>query len=123
MRTHQIRPLEFVPDRNQRRVLRKNSEIELAMGPLCVSEERIELLHRFLSARYPEKNSCGRDYYAGFFLNSMTDTLEFRYFCNGRLIGVGIVDCGATWLNAVYFFSIPISAHLSPGNFQYPDPY
>ncbi|MEJ2689103.1 MAG: arginyltransferase [Deltaproteobacteria bacterium] len=94
-----IRPMEFV-------------------GPLCVSEERIALLQRFLVSRYPEKNSCARDYYAGFFLNSMTDTLEFRYSQGGRLIGVGIVDCGATWFNAVYFYFDPDFSHLSPGTFN-----
>ncbi len=113
-----IRPAEFIPNRNQRRVLEKNRETELEVGPLGVSEARIELLQRFLTSRYPEKNSCGRDYYAGFFLNSMTDTLEFRYSRRGRLIGVGIVDCGTTWLNAVYFYFDPDFSHLSPGTFN-----
>ena len=113
-----IRPAEFVPNRNQRRVLRKNCHTKIEVGPLCVSEERIELLNRFLTVRYPEKNSCARDYYAGFFLNSMTDTLEFRYSYRGRLTGVGIVDCGATWLNAVYFYFDPEFSHLSPGTFN-----
>lgn len=113
-----IRPRKFVPSRNQRRVQRKNSDTELEIGPLCVSEERLALLNRFLAVRYPAKNSCARDYYAGFFLNSMTDTLEFRYSHRGRLIGVGIVDCGASWLNAVYFFFDPEFSHLSPGTFN-----
>lgn len=113
-----LRPREFVPNRNQTRVLRKNSDTVVEIGPLAVSEERIELLNRFLTARYPEKNSCGREYYAGFFLNSMTDTLEFRYFWQGKPIGVGIVDCGATWLNAVYFYFDPDFANLSPGTFN-----
>ena len=114
-----IHPGDVILNRNQRRVLQKNRDTTtIDVGPLCVDEERIALLDRFLTTRYPEKNSRARDYYAGFFLNSMTDTLEFRYSHKGRLIGVGIVDCGASWLNAVYFYFDPDFSHLSPGTFN-----
>jgi len=113
-----LHPAEFEANRNQKRVWKKNADVRIEVGPLTFSEEKIGLLDRFLAARYPENRSCGRDYYAGFFLNCMTETVEFRYLLGGQLIGLSVVDCGATWLNAVYFYFDPEFEARSPGTFN-----
>lgn len=113
-----LKPAEFQPNRNQKRVLKKNADLVVEAGQLTVSEEKIALLNRFLATRYPEKNSCAREYYAGFFLNAMTETMEFRYILDGHLMGLAVVDWGAEWINAVYFYFDPDFSKRSPGTFN-----
>ncbi len=110
-----LRPVEFRPNRNQRRVMRANQDLTVTVGPLTVTDEKIDLCDRFLRSRYPDKNASGRAYYAGFFLNNITTTFEVCYRLGDRLVGVGIVDAGDDWLNAVYHYFDPRFARRSPG--------
>lgn len=110
-----IEPDEFRPNRNQRRVAARNRDIEMRIGAISVTDEKIEILGRFLETRYPGRDSDGRDYYAGFFLNRMTTTMEIEYRVCGRLMGVAIVDVGDDWLNGVYHYFDPDFAGRSPG--------
>ncbi|MEW6426515.1 MAG: arginyltransferase [Thermodesulfobacteriota bacterium] len=106
---------EFRPNRNQRRVAARNAGVAMTAGPLEVTDEKIDLLDRFLAARYPGRGSDGREYYAGFFLNRMTATFEIEYRIGDRLMGVAIVDVGDDWLNGVYHYFDPDLAGRSPG--------
>ncbi len=111
-------PKTFRPNRNQRRVLKKNSDVDLKIAPLSMSTENLDLCERFLQSRYPHKNNTAKGYYSGFFLNTITSTFEFHYRIQGRLIGNGIVDIGDNWMNAVYFFFDEDEAWRSPGTYN-----
>ncbi len=113
-----LHPKTFRPNRNQKRVLKKNSDVEIELGPVRPSEENLNLCESFLQSRYPHKNNTAKGYYSGFFLNTITSTLEFRYRIQGRLIGNGIVDIGENWMNAVYFFFDETEARRSPGTYN-----
>lgn len=113
-----LHPKTFRPNRNQKRVLKKNSDVEIELGPVRPSEENLNLCENFLQSRYPHKNNTARGYYSGFFLNTITSTFEFRYRIQGRLIGNGIVDIGENWMNAVYFFFDEAEARRSPGTYN-----
>ncbi len=113
-----LHPKTFQANRNQRRVLNKNSDVDLEIGPLRPSAENLDLCEKFLQSRYPHKNNTAKSYYSGFFLNTITSTFEFRYRIQGRLIGTGIVDIGDNWMNAVYFFFDENEAKRSPGTYN-----
>jgi leucyl-tRNA---protein transferase len=113
-----LHPRTFRPNRNQRRVLKKNSDVELDIGLLRPSAENLDLCEKFLQSRYPHKNNTAKGYYSGFFLNAITSTFEFRYRIQGRLIGNGIVDIGENWMNAVYFFFDENEARRSLGTYN-----
>jgi arginine-tRNA-protein transferase len=100
-------PRHFAPNRSQRRTLRRNQDVEIEAGPLAPAPEKIALLQKFFSRRFPNRHNSAADYYAGFFLNSSNFSLEIKYLLNGILLGSSIVDVGASWLNAVYFFFDP----------------
>ncbi|ADH85680.1 arginyltransferase [Desulfurivibrio alkaliphilus] len=115
---------DFRPNRNQRRIWRRNQDVRVSQGPLQLSAEKLELCERFLACRYPDQECVpgsegvdGRavDYYGGFFLNSITDTWEIAYRVEERLLGLAVVDIAPTALNAVYFYFDPDQAHRSPG--------
>lgn len=113
-----IHPERFQANRNQRRVLRKNDDITVKIAPLNPTAEKRFLCESYLKARYPDQHDSVTDYYSVFFANSFCHTVEFHYFVKDRLIGVGIVDADASWLNAVYFFFDPNEEKRSPGTFN-----
>jgi len=113
-----LAPRAFRPNRNQRRVWKNNQDVTVEIGPVEVSDEKLSLCEAFLAQRYPGKNNRARDYYSGFFLNSTTSTVEFRYRVGQHLIGVAIVDLADSWLNAVYFYFDPAVDRRSPGTYN-----
>ena len=110
-----IEPFLFQPSRSQKRVLKKNRDIEATTGPLRITGERLGLCNRFLRARYPGRHNSAEEYYAGFFLNSGLCTYEIEYRLADKLVGVAVVDCGAHFVNAVYFYFDPNESRRSPG--------
>ncbi|AGF78719.1 putative arginyl-tRNA:protein arginylyltransferase [Desulfocapsa sulfexigens DSM 10523] len=113
-----LHPQEMKLNRNQRRVLKKNQDIEVEFAPITASEENIRLCEKFLRSRYPHKYNDGKSYYKGFFLNRIIPGMEFRFRLRGRLVGTGIVDVGQNWMNAVYFYFDPDEASRSLGTFN-----
>jgi arginine-tRNA-protein transferase len=113
-----IDPKEFKPNRNQKRVWDKNQDIIVETSPLTCSEENLALLEKFLNARYPGRESPPMDYYNGFFLNHITNTVEFSYRARSKLVGVAIVDLSTSWLNVVFFYFDPEEGKRSPGTFN-----
>jgi arginyl-tRNA--protein-N-Asp/Glu arginylyltransferase len=113
-----IDPKEFKANRNQKRTLGKNIDIRVEITPLTCSDENLTLLEKFLEARYPGRDSSALDYYNGFFLNHITNTVEFRYSIENRLIGVSIVDLSTSWLNIVFYYFDPAEEKRSPGTFN-----
>jgi len=110
-----LRPDQFKPNRSQRRVLKKNSDVTAGIAPLRMSEENLALLGKHLETRFPESKSTAEDYYAGFFISAISRCFEIRYRVGDRLIGVAVVDGSERWLNAVYFYFDPEESWRSPG--------
>jgi len=110
-----LKPEGFVPNRSQRRVMKKNRDVTAGIAPLRMSRENLALLDRYLQARFPEGKSTGEEYYAGFFISAISRCFEIRYRVGDRLVGVAIVDGAENWLNAVYFYFDPDQSWRSPG--------
>jgi arginyl-tRNA--protein-N-Asp/Glu arginylyltransferase len=108
----------FIPNRSQRRTLRKNQDVTIELGPLEPNAEKIALLDKFFKHRFPGRQNSAIDYYAGFFLNSSDFSIEIRYLRDDRLLGLGIADVGSSWLNAVYYFFDPDESRRSLGTFN-----
>ncbi len=113
-----MRPERFVPNRNQKRVLKKNRDVVAGVAPLSMSQENLALLEKFLRTRFPGSNSHAEGYYTGFFITSITRCFEIRYRVDDKLIGVAVVDASTSWLNAVYFYFDPDESWRSPGTFN-----
>ena len=113
-----IDPREFKPNRNQKRVWKRNHDISVETKPLACSEENLALLGKFLAARYPGRDSSPLDYYTGFFLNHLTSTVEFSYRVGSKLVGVAVVDLSTSWLNVVFFYFDPAEGRRSPGTYN-----
>lgn len=110
-----IRAERFLPNRNQRRVWKKNQDVTVDVAPLSMSHVNLALLQRFLSSRFPAGKSSAESYYADFFITSISRCFEIRYRIGEQLLGVAVVDGAPTWMNAVYFFFDPEQGWRSPG--------
>ena len=113
-----IDPKEFKMNRNQKRVWEKNRDVTVGVTPITCGEENLTLLKKFLTVRYPGRDSSPLDYYTGFFLNHITNTVEFSYRVKSKLIGIAIVDLSTTWLNVVFFYFDPAEGKRSPGTYN-----
>lgn len=108
-------PEQFRPNRNQRRVWKKNQDVAVEIAPLTMSRESLAVLQRFLSTRFPEGRSTAESYYSGFFISSISRCFEIRYRIGEQLLGVAVIDGAPSWMNAVYFFFDPEQSWRSPG--------
>lgn len=113
-----LRAADFRPNRNQRRTWAANQDLLVNYDRLRVDEERLALCDDFLAQRHSGRGSSARDYYSGFFLNSIAETYEITYRLDGRLLGLAVVDLAGNGLNAVYFFFAPDQARRSLGTFN-----
>lgn len=113
-----LHPRELRLNRNQRRVLRANQDLEIEFGAVQMSAENLALCQKFLSTRYPHRNNQAESYYAGFFMTSILSCMEIRYRLEGRLVGCAVVDVGENWMNAVYFYFDPEYGRRSLGTFN-----
>ena len=109
---------EFRPNRNQRRVQKKNADLDSRVTGLVQDRENLDLCRRFLERRYPHKNNTAEGYYQSFFLNGIVDSCRIEFRLAGRLVGASIVDIGRNWLNAVYFYYDPDESGRSPGTYN-----
>ena len=113
-----LRVTDFCPNRNQRRVQNRNGDLEIDVDYLQVSGESLELCDRFLQSRSPQEYNTADGYYGGFFCNNIVDSAQVQFRLAGRLVGTSIVDVGANWMNAVYFFFDPDEKKRSLGTYN-----
>lgn len=113
-----LHPEELALDRSQRRAWKKNQDITVETGPLTITPDRIALCDAFLNTRYPGKHNSAVDYYSGFFVNALTNTMEIAYRLDDRLVGVAVVDMTLASMNAVYFYFDPALSGRSLGTFN-----
>jgi len=109
---------EFRPNRNQRRVRKKNVDVAWSVEDLVQDRENLHLCQKFLERRYPQKNNTAEGYYESFFLNGIVDSRRIEFRLAGRLIGASIVDFGRNWVNAVYFYFDPDECGRSLGTYN-----
>ena len=113
-----LRPRIFRSNRNQRRSVKKNHDVEVEFMPLNADDENIELCGRFLNERYPRENNSATGYFHDFFLTTIVSCAQIQFRVDGKLIGTSIVDIGYNWLNAVYFYFDPEESKRSLGTFN-----
>jgi leucyl-tRNA---protein transferase len=113
-----LHPTEFSANRNQKRALAKNRDIQKVILPLQPTKEDYALCEKFLQGRYPRENNTAVGYYRDFFFNTIVNSAQLQYRVDDRLIGAAIIDIGYNWLNAVYFYFDPEESRRSLGTYN-----
>jgi arginine-tRNA-protein transferase len=108
---------DFRPNKSQRRARnRGNSLLDVELAHPTVSQEKLALYEKHKSERglnTPGAAPLGPKGYRRFLVDSCVMTYELRYLHEGELVGVAILDRGATAASAVYCFYDPeVAARL-----------
>jgi len=111
----------FVPSKNQRRVHRKNRDIIIKKGDLCITPEKLKLYIDYQLYQHKSKTKTKEQFYEEleeFLFASSIDTIEFDYYLKEELVGVGIVDIADNYLSSVYFYFSPEQNKRSLGTYS-----
>jgi arginine-tRNA-protein transferase len=112
---------EFVPNRAQRRVLKRCDEmLDVQVGPPAVDPQRIDLYNRHKLGRElgEARDLIDAEGYRDFLVITCCDSFELRYKVGGRLIGIAITDRGENSLSAVYCYYDPAHLRLGIGTYS-----
>jgi len=112
----------FEPSRSQRRVLaRGRRELRTEIGEPVMTPGRLALYERHRIGRGLARSSdpvLDEAMYSAFFVESMVETIEFRFYREHDLIGFAVSDRGASALSAVYCAFDPDCSRLSIGTYS-----
>ena len=102
----------FAPNASQRKLLRRNDDIEVTACRPWATDEQFQLLRRYLAARHPGGGMAGMDEddYADMVEHSPVDSVIFEYRIRsgdgtrGQLVGACLTDRQADGLSMIYSF-------------------
>ena len=113
-------PVEkFLPNRSQRRTLKRNTDLSVKCLPAGYEQEHFELYRRYLGTRHTGSSmeDPGIDDYMNFLSSDWSETYFYEFRDNGRLVAVSVADKLAQGLSAVYTFFDPVENSRGLGNF------
>ncbi len=110
----------FRPSRTHRRVLSRNADLRVELGPPVLTRRRVALWNRHRRGRGLLTEHSRRDPvgYHDWLVESCASTIEVRYLEGSRLVGVSILDLGANSVNSAYHYFDPGVAKRSLGVFS-----
>jgi arginine-tRNA-protein transferase len=113
----------FAPTKSQRRTLRRNADVELEVAPPDATPQHVQLYNAWHADMHARRGWRGnqttvRQYADAFLAGHWSFAREFRYWREGRLIGVGLVDAVPAALSSVYFYHDPTWRSAAPGTFS-----
>ncbi|MFN3749827.1 MAG: arginyltransferase [Thiobacillus sp.] len=107
----------FVPNRTQRRVLKRNGHLDARFLPLDFRDEHYQLYRHYLGSRHAGggMDRDGPDQYTQFLLSSNVDSVLVEFRDGDALVMVAVVDQVEDGLSAVYTFFDPARDRASLG--------
>ena len=113
---------EFEPSATQRKLVRRNDELEVTACRPWATDEQYQLLRRYLAHRHPGGGMAGMDEqdYADMIEHSPVNSVIVEYRepsiggAQGRLVGACLTDRQADGLSMIYSFFAP-EANARPG--------
>ena len=102
----------FQPSKSQRRIARKNADLELTIQPPTITQEHIDLYNSYHADMQQRRgwthNEIDEDqYFESFVDGNWPFAREFQYRKNGRLMGLGLVDMTGEVMSSIYFIHAP----------------
>lgn len=109
----------FKPDRSQRRNLKANTDLSVAVRSAIFRKEHFALYQRYLGQRHAggQMDNPTPESYSNFLIGSWMDTLFIEFRLDGQLLAIAVSDLVDNGLSAVYTFFEPDFEKRGLGNF------
>ncbi len=109
---------KYRPTRSDRRVIRKNQDVEIRIGSPRFTQDKFSIYSDYLASQHSSGSDLSPSSLENFLYTSPVRTAEFEYRLGGRLLAVGIVDLCSRSLSSVYAFYDPDYSSRSLGTFS-----
>jgi arginine-tRNA-protein transferase len=111
---------QFEPSRSQRRILRRNRDLEVRLESASYSHQHYDLYERYINGRHMDGDMYppSQDQFRSFLLSQWSDTLFLSTYQGDRLVSAAVTDRQPNGLSAIYTFFDPEQARRSPGIFS-----
>jgi len=99
----------FYASKKHRRVLRKNSDLDIAATPTCASDEHYHLYEKYISRVHRDGDMYppSMEQYKSFLLSEWSNTQFAEFRLNGKLVCVAVMDILGNGISAVYTYYDP----------------
>ncbi|WP_286790773.1 MULTISPECIES: arginyltransferase [unclassified Pseudomonas] len=114
-----IRAADFVPDRRQKRILKRNADITIEKRRPRFTEEHYRLYARYITERHVDGDMYppSREQFTTFLIRELPYAFFYEMRLGERLVGVAVTDVLPNGLSAVYTFYDPDEERRSLGTF------
>jgi arginyl-tRNA--protein-N-Asp/Glu arginylyltransferase len=108
---------KFVPSRKQKRVLKRNQDLDVRRVPAHFNPEHYQLYERYISAKHRDGDMFppSADQFSSFLLSDWGNTFFYEFRLQGELMAVAVCDEMQNGLSAVYTFYAPEAGERSLG--------
>jgi arginine-tRNA-protein transferase len=116
-----VKNFEFT--KSQRRILRKNADLEMVMQEPTVTQTHLDLFEKYHAHMknkrdWSHEKTTPRHYYMSFVHGHGEFGYEILYHIGGKLVGVDLIDILPNGISSIYFYYDPDFAHLSLGTYS-----
>lgn len=114
-----LRVEDFRPDRSQRRVLKKNSDLSCRMVRASFTERYYQLYAHYIEERHADGDMYppSREQFTSFLVEGATDSWFLEILDQERLVGLAAIDQLDEGLSAIYTVFDPAYEQRSLGTF------
>jgi arginine-tRNA-protein transferase len=117
-RTLRVAVERFRPSRSQRRVIRRNRDVQVTVGAPEFSDPKWRLLVEYLDFQHDDTMSRAQEELADFLYSNPVDSVEICYRLGDELVGVSIADQSRQVLSSVYMYFAPGHHRRSLGTYS-----
>lgn len=109
----------FQPNRNQRKIWRRNSDLTCTIREPCLTDEIYRLYERYITARHADGDMypATRDQYQSFIVDSHADSCFLEIRRDETLLAIAVTDLLVDACSAIYTFYEPLESRRSLGAF------
>lgn len=110
---------DFRPNRQQRRILSRNADLQVQAVRPAFSEEYYELYARYIEQRHADGDMYppNREQFSTFLVRDLPFSRFYEFRLGNQLLAVAVTDVLPNGLSAVYTFYDPDEEHRSLGRF------
>ena len=110
---------QFIPNRQQRKILRRNADLQVLAAKPHFNEDYYDLYLRYIETRHADGDMYppSREQFSTFLVTSLPFARFFEFRLDEQLLAVAVTDILPNGLSAVYTFFDPRHEHRSLGRY------